>query len=118
KKSGKLKRMIKSSLLTFINPHNSIAAQFRAIRNNIEYTANGVKLRSLIVTSPNAGEGKTTTAMNLALSKAQRGDKVLVIDANIKNPSVHHIFNTKLIPGLTNVLAAQISLVEAIVPTE
>src|SRR5690554_4072755 len=100
------------SLLTYINAQCSIAAQFRAIRNNMNYASNSNTMRSIVITSPNAREGKTTVAVNLAVSQAQRGDKVLIMDANIQSPILHDIFSVKVIPGLTNVLAGQTTIEE------
>lgn len=116
--SKKLKSITNKSLTSYLNPQSSIAAQFRAIRNNIEFATHDKPLRTIAITSPNAGEGKTTAAVNLAISKAQRGSKVLVIDANIQNPMIHDIFSMKLSPGLINVLSGQSELNEAISPTE
>lgn len=118
KRNKQLSDLIDKSLLSYMKPQSSIASQFRSIRNNIEYAAEGKKIRSLIITSPSCQEGKTTATVNLAVSKVQRGDKVLIIDANMKNPTIHDIFSLKMSPGLTNVLVGESILKEAIFPTE
>ena len=105
-------------LLSYINPHAAIAAEYRAIRNHIECTSDNNKLRSLIITSPSTREGKTTATVNLAISKAQHGEKVLIIDANMRNPKIHHIFQTNIAPGLANVLAGECTLIDVINQTK
>lgn len=106
------------SLLAYINPHGSISEQYRTIRNNIHYAANGSKVRSLLVTSPSEGEGKSTTTVNLAVCMAQRGDRVLIIDAHFRNPIINKIFNVQTSPGLSNVLGQQLDVREAVYNTE
>jgi protein-tyrosine kinase len=110
---------IRRSLVTYNHPQSPISDQFRTIRSHIEFTtAEHPKVRSLLITSPGYGEGKSTTAINLAISLAQRGDKVLLIEANYRKPSVHNVFNVKALPGMTNVLAGQVLLREAVHRTE
>ncbi|MDQ8735942.1 CpsD/CapB family tyrosine-protein kinase [Paenibacillus sp. LHD-38] len=112
------KSYVNRSLLAYINPHGAISEQYRTIRNNIQYAANGQKIRSLLVTSPSEGDGKSTAAINLAVCMAQRGDRVLIIDANFRNPIINKIFNVQTSPGLSNVLGQQLEIREAIYNTE
>lgn len=112
------KSYVNRSLLAYINPHGSISEQYRTIRNNIHYASNGSKIQSLLVTSPSEGEGKSTTTVNLAVCMAQRGDRVLIIDANFRNPIINKIFNVQTSPGLSNVLGQQLEIREAIYNTE
>ncbi|WP_051251217.1 CpsD/CapB family tyrosine-protein kinase [Paenibacillus harenae] len=112
------KSFVNRSLLSYVNPHGSVAEQFRTIRNNIQYASKGRKIRSLLVTSPNEGEGKSTATVNLAVCTAQRGDRVLMIDANFRNPILHQIFGVQTSPGLSNVLGQQLDVREAIYNTE
>lgn len=101
-----------------MDPQNTVAAQFRAIRNNIRHASGEKQFRTIVVTSSKANEGKTTAAVNLSISLAQRGEKVLIIDANYKNPAIHDIFNVNISPGLTNVLARKATLKETILQTK
>lgn len=112
------KSFVNRSLLSYNHPHGSISEQYRMIRNNIQYASNGKKINSLLVTSPSEGEGKSTAIVNLAICMAQRGDRVLIIDANFRNSSIHKIFNVQISPGLSNVLGQQLEIREAIYNTE
>ncbi|MNZ78010.1 Tyrosine-protein kinase YwqD [compost metagenome] len=105
-------------MLSYLNPHGHISEQYRTIRNNIQYASSGQHIRSIIVTSPSEGEGKSTAAVNLAVCMAQRGERVLLIDANFRNPILHQIFNVKSSPGLSNVLGQQLDIREAIYSSE
>ena len=116
KRPGKL--AVNGSLLAYLNPQSAIAGQFRTIRNNIRYAAGGKSARSVVITSPGEGEGKTTAAVNLAVSTAMRGDKVLLVDAHVRKPFLHYVFNPSTSAGLTSVLADQSELEQAIFHTE
>lgn len=109
---------VNRSLLAYINPHSTISEQYRTIRNNIQYAADGIRMRSLLVTSPSEGDGKSTATVNLAVCMAQRGDRVLIIDANFRSPIINKIFNVQTSPGLSNVLGQQLEIREAIYNTE
>ncbi|MBH5317311.1 CpsD/CapB family tyrosine-protein kinase [Paenibacillus sp. GSMTC-2017] len=112
------KRVANRSLVAYLNPTHKISEQYRTIRNNIQYASDGRSIRSILVTSPSDGDGKSTAAINLAISMAQRGDQVLLIDANFRNPVLHKIFNAQISPGLSNVLTQQLTFAEATHATE
>jgi protein-tyrosine kinase len=118
KKSNAEQMQSKKNLITYSHPESYISDQFRNIRSYIDFAGEGQKFRSLVISSPGFNEGKTTTAINLAVSLAQRGDKVLLIDADIRKPMIHSSFNIKNVPGLTNVLAGQLPWREAVHRTE
>lgn len=105
-------------LISFISPDSQISEQYRTIRTNIHFSSIDDKYRSLIITSPGHKEGKSTTVTNLAISMAQQGEKVLVVDADLRNPILHTIFNLENTTGLTNVLNKQKTLGEVIKRTE
>lgn len=109
---------IRRSLYSHLDPFSEIAEQYRSLRNNIGFAADGRAMKSIVVTSPSEGEGKSTSAVNLAICMAQRGDKVLLIDANARNPVLHNVFNVKMSVGLSNVLAQQLPYDEAIYETD
>lgn len=112
------KAVVSRSLSAYLNPAGEIAEQFRTIRNNIQYAASRKPVRSLLVTSPSEGEGKSTAAVNLAISMAKKGDRVLLVDANFRNPMLHKIFQAQMSPGLSNLLAGQLDFKSAVHATE
>ncbi len=95
-----------------------ISEQYRTIRTNIQFSSLEKAYRTLIITSPGFGEGKTTTTANLGVVMAQQGKKILIVDADLRKPMMHFIFKTENTTGLTNVLIQQTSLQEAIRKTK
>jgi len=86
-------------------PQSLAAEQYRSLRTRIKASENGRAYRTVIVTSPNKGDGKSLTAANLALTMAQEfQQRVLLIDADLRRPSLHHLFGISETPGLTDVL--------------
>jgi polysaccharide biosynthesis transport protein len=82
----------------------NFAEAFRALRTNILFSATDDRCRSVVVTSTAPGEGKTMVASNLAVGMAQAGQRVLLIDADMRRPRGHEVFGVKSDPGLSNVL--------------
>ncbi|MGG2094484.1 CpsD/CapB family tyrosine-protein kinase [Bacillus sp. S13(2024)] len=105
-------------LITHIKPKSQIAEQYRNIRTNIHFSTVGSDIRSILVTSPSAGEGKTTTIANLAVVFGQQGKKVLVIDADMRKPTLHELFQVDTYYGLTSVLSGQASLEKCLQETD
>lgn len=95
-------------------PQSVIAESFRQIRTSLLFSAPGEELRSLAVTSPSSGDGKTCIAANLAVSLAQYGRKVLLIDANFRRPGVGGLFQDAKQVGLSNLLTGQAALDEVV----
>jgi protein-tyrosine kinase len=92
------------------DPKSPISEQYRTIRTNVQFSFVDKPMRSLMVTSTGAGEGKSTTAANLAVVFAQQGKKVLLIDADLRKPTVHYTFRLNNYMGLTNVLTGSAPL--------
>lgn len=105
-------------LITKYNPKSPISEQYRTIRTNIQFSAVDKDIQTILVTSSGPGEGKSTTTANLAVVFAQQGKKVLLIDADMRKPTVHYTFGLTNILGLTNVLTRQSELDEAINRTD
>ncbi|WP_326112957.1 CpsD/CapB family tyrosine-protein kinase [Paenibacillus macquariensis] len=97
-----------------INSRSPISEGYRNVRTNIQFSSWKQKLQVMAVTSTQAGEGKTTTISNLAVSYAQEGKRVLLIDADLRHPSVQDIFHLANKMGLSNILAYQCSADELI----
>ncbi|MBO1511901.1 CpsD/CapB family tyrosine-protein kinase [Metabacillus sp. BG109] len=99
------------------NPKSPIAEQFRTIRTNIQFSNVDEEIQTMIVTSSGPGEGKSTTTANLAVVFSQQGKRVLMIDADLRKPTVHYTFRTENHIGLSNVLTRQTTLEEAVQTT-
>jgi capsular exopolysaccharide synthesis family protein len=108
----------KRNLITYYSPDSLIAEQFRSIRANIHFSTRSELIRTFLITSPNEGEGKSTTIANLAVSMAQQNERILLIDANLRRPTVHLTFKISNNIGLSNVLTETESLEQAIHKTE
>jgi len=89
----------------------------RTLRNSILLGNFDRHYRSLLVTSAAPGDGKTTTAANLAAAHAEQGKRTLLIDGDLRRPSVHRNFNLPSVVGLSNVLLGEVSWREALVQT-
>ncbi|KIL49873.1 CpsD/CapB family tyrosine-protein kinase [Jeotgalibacillus soli] len=106
------------NLITKYNPKSVASEQYRTIRTNIQFSAIEDDIRTLSITSSGPGEGKSTTAANLAVVFAQQGKRTLLVDADMRKPTVHYTFNMMNTSGLTNVLTRQIELVDAAKKTD
>jgi len=102
------------TLITVSDSKSPISEQFRTIRTNIQFSTVDQEVRTLMVTSSGPGEGKSTTTANLAVVFAQQGKKVLLVDADMRKPTVHYTFNQINTYGLTSVLTRQMSLEQAV----
>ena len=92
-------------LLLDVEKRSALAEAYRHLRTSVLLSSAGRPPRTLLVTSSMPGEGKTTTAVNTAMSLAQTGAKVLVIDADMRRPRVHSIFEIKNHKGLSTILS-------------
>ena len=104
------------AMYTFANPRSPASEAVRAIRTIIEFNPRVQQLKRLVVTSSVPSEGKTNTIVSLAVSFAGLGRKVLIIDADMRRPRMHHIFEVPKEFGLSSVLKGA-SLESATLPT-
>lgn len=81
-----------------------MAEQIRTVRANIKFAMKDKGCKTLLFTSSSIGEGKSTIASNIAISFAQDGKKILLVDADLRKPTIHYTFNKPVSPGLTNLL--------------
>jgi capsular exopolysaccharide synthesis family protein len=97
------------------SPH---AEAYRVLRTNILFSRKEPTWNSITVVSGGVGEGKSTTTMNLATAFAQNGDRVLIVDSDLRRPTLHKILGQQNNIGLTDCLLGQSSLEEAIKQTQ
>lgn len=101
-------------LVTVSDSKSIISEQFRTIRTNITFSIPDQKLKTILITSSTPGEGKSTIAANLGVVYAQEGKRVLVVDGDLRKPTLHQTFKTFNKIGLSNVLAKSATFYEAI----
>jgi capsular exopolysaccharide synthesis family protein len=92
------------SLIAHTSPFSKVAEQYKSARTNLYFLMKNSGKKILLVTSTHKGEGKTTSVINLAISMAKGDERVLVIDANFRNPSIHSVFNRPNQTGFLDVL--------------
>lgn len=103
----------KMAQLALTEPRSTLAESFRTLRTTLRFKlreANGSN--TLFVTSSRANEGKTTASINLSSTYAHSGNRVLLIDADLRNPSLHKIMGTPETNGLTSYLSGEIGIAE------
>jgi tyrosine-protein kinase Etk/Wzc len=103
-------------ILSQLSPDDPAVEAFRALRTNVTFVGAEKPVQFLTLTSPGPGEGKSTTAANLALILAQGGSKTLLIDGDLRRAQLHRAFGLVMDPGLTDVLIGEAQLREAVRP--
>ena len=96
----------------------SLLESYRVLRSNVQFAAVDNPKNSLLVTSTTPGEGKSVTAANLAVALALDGKRVILVDADLRRPTLHDKFGIPSRPGLTNVLVGQTTLEDALQDTD
>jgi len=96
---------------------NQIAEAYTKIYSNIKFAAVEGPLRSVLITSARKGEGKSTTLVNLSCAIAASGKRIIIVDTDLRNPSIQRILGSRHALGLTSVLAGECSLDKALQPT-
>ena len=101
-------------LVASTDPAGSVSESLRVLRRNLEWSSVDGSLKSLIVTSLVKGEGKTLTLCNLAVTLARAGSKVIVVDADLRDPKVHHVFGLPNAIGLSAAALGKTQLSDAL----
>jgi capsular exopolysaccharide synthesis family protein len=105
-------------LIASLDPKSPISEQYRTIRTNIQYSSVDNEIHTLMVTSSGPGEGKSTSAANLAVVFSQLGKRVLLVDADLRKPTAHRTFGVNNLFGFTTVLTKQATLEKTVIETE
>jgi capsular exopolysaccharide synthesis family protein len=101
-----------SELITVSEPRSPISEAYRTLRTNLDFASLDRALKTLVVTSAGVGEGKSTTLANLAVVSAQAGRKVILVDADLRRPTLHQIFGLDNEKGLTTVMVDDAALAD------
>jgi receptor protein-tyrosine kinase len=101
-----------------LNHNNAFLESFRILRNNITFSAIDNPLKVIAVSSPGRAEGKSTISVNMAIAMAMDGKKVLLVDCDLRRPSIHNWMGVLREVGLTNVVKGLSSIEDAIVSTD
>jgi non-specific protein-tyrosine kinase len=97
------------TLVTITDPRSAASEAYRTLRTNLSFYNLDTPLRALVVTSPAAGAGKSTTVANLAVTMAQSGRRTILVDCDLRRPSLHELFGLSLAPGLTDMVLENIA---------
>jgi len=113
-KKTKVVQAAARKLITSVNTKSVVSEQFRTIRTNINFSMPDKDLKTILFTSASPGDGKSTIAANLAVVFAQEGKNVLLIDADMRKPTVHYTFHMTNTLGLSSLLTRQATLAEVV----
>jgi len=103
-------------LVAAFSPQSLAAEQYRSLRTRVKSAEHGRAMRTIVITSPNKGDGKSLTAANLALTMAQEFQhRVLLVDGDLRRPAIHGLFGLSDTPGLSDVLRGGASIDDALV---
>jgi capsular exopolysaccharide synthesis family protein len=103
------KENLENQLFVSTQPRSMVSEAMRVIRTNLEFLAIDQPLQTILVTSAIPGEGKSTIAANLALIMGQSGKKTLLVDADLRRPKIHNVFNISNRVGLSDLLRNRLS---------
>ena len=97
--------MTTKDLVTLQDPRSPIAEAYRGLRTNLTFSSLDRPLRTMLITSAGPEEGKSTVLANLAVTEAQAGRRVIIVDADLRRPRQHELFGISNATGLTTALA-------------
>lgn len=114
---GKPKEEFLNELVTHFEPKSIVSEAYRSIRTNIEFAGAEKPIKCLLVTSAGPREGKTTTLINTAITIAQTGSRVLVLDTDLRRPTLNKTFGVKSQIGMSTALLEFSGIDKMVVPT-
>jgi non-specific protein-tyrosine kinase len=91
-------------LITVADPRSPVSEAYRTLRTNLDFSSLDKPIKTMLVTSAGPGEGKSTVLANLAVTTAQAGRKVILVDCDLRRPTLHNIFDLKNDVGLTTMV--------------
>jgi capsular exopolysaccharide synthesis family protein len=97
------------SLITLTDPRSPASEAYRTLRTNLSFYSLDKPVRTLVVTSPSPDDGKSITVANLAVTMAQGGMRTILVDCDLRRPSLHIFFDLNSEPGLTNLVLGETS---------
>ena len=105
-------------LVCLNSPKSTASESYRGIRTNILFSSAGSAPQVILLTSPGPREGKTITTANLAITMAQSGSKVVVMDCDLRRPKIHHLFGVSRDRGMTNLLVGSDGIEKTLIHTQ
>ncbi len=96
------------NLITLIDPRSPVSEAYRTLRTNLSFYSVDQPIKSLVVTSSAADDDKSIVAANLAVTMAQSGRTTILVDSDLRRPTLHSLFDLESEPGLTNVILGEI----------
>jgi len=108
---------VSTELTMVIDSISAVSESYRRLQSNVLYAQPGNALKTVVVTSANKSEGKTTVASNLAIAMAESGKKVIILDADFRRPRIHTVFGVEKEPGTIEVVFNDVDLQSAIKET-
>lgn len=115
--AAELAKLTEVELINHLFPKISIAEDYRSVRTAIQFSRSDLSTRAIAFTSTSPQEGKSATTSNMAISFAQLGERILVVDADLRKPRLHKIFKVRNKVGLSDVLTGRATAEDAIQKT-
>lgn len=100
---------MRNELITYIDPKSPVSEMFRTLRTNLQFMGNTKKIQTILITSTLPGEGKSWTTANLAVTFAQAGKKVVIVDCDLRKGRQFSVFNVVARPGVSNYLSGVVN---------
>ena len=101
-------------LIVESRPKSAEAEAYKTLRTNVQYSSISKKIKTLLVTSADSKDGKSTVCSNLGVTFSQNGQSVIILDCDFRKPSIHKFFNISNSAGITDILLGEQKLEETI----